>query len=1478
MCNEDVPVTDTTAPSTTDNCMATVTVTHQGDSSDGMSPIETITRTYRVTDACSNTVECTQSIVVDDSTAPTITCPTDVTVECSENVPSADTTAPSTSDNCVAALTVTHEGDSSNSSSCPETITRTYRVTDSDSNTSECTQTIVVDDTTNPSITCPSNVTVECSENVPTADTTAPTTSDNCTAAVTVTHQGDSSNSLSCPETITRTYRVTDACSNTAECTQTIVIDDTTNPSITCPADVTVECSENVPSADTTAPTTSDNCTAAVTVTHQGDSSNSLSCPETITRTYRVTDACSNTSECTQTIVVDDTTNPSITCPSDVTVECSENVPSADTTTPTTSDNCTAAVTVTHQGDSSNSLSCPETITRTYRVTDACSNTSECTQTIVVDDTTNPSITCPADVTVECSENVPSADTTTPTTSDNCTAAVTVTHQGDSSNSLSCPETITRTYRVTDACSNTSECTQTIVVDDTTNPSITCPSDVTVECDESTASSDNGLATATDNCDSNPIIIEADVSTQISDGSCSEFSYTITRTFTATDACGNSIACDQIITVEDNTDPSVMCNDISVSLDQGTGMYTFTQSDIQSIGAGSADNCDNDLNYNLDMASVNCLNTPMTTVVLTVSDACGNSNTCSATVTVSGGVPNLETGDYGPICENGSLLDLLGSPIPSGGDTGAWSGPGVVDADNTDGFATFNPSGISGLVTVTYTYVTAAGCIDVVTTDILVNDVPVCSASVNTNFICQEETLALEETGSDAVAWEWEGPDGFSSTDQNPIISNAQPSATGLYTVTVTDINGCTSVCSTEATVYPNPVITVSECICDYDPNINNFGSQVIITVDSGEAPYAIQLISGNGVLENDILLEGQSTTLYLGRNGGAYTIEVMDFNGCMSTISGSCATCSFDDFQIDDPCACNNDQSFNGAGDGTFAEEVTIGGPAGLELVIGSGSTGILGSNVGDLIPEVAPGLYILRFDHIDRIGYTLFVDGRANGNIFPILDSNGNQLTVSNNCQYPIITEPILDIVDFCNNAEPIVFTGNEVSDINGFDGTVQVYVGGVSTGTPINQFDPSLYSNGYYTLIFQFTGDFVNNVGTMNDPAFPGCRTQTSIQVGVGGGDALVCNDNVNMTVNLDCELDFSWSTLLEYDNIPDVFEAQFFGPDGQAIEENELGQFYGSTVTYSIIDNCNGNSCWGTINIEDKNDPVIDCEICPQINGTSADQYDEDCVLNCYDLPVLQLRYDDGLRDDLVQEDYEDFAEDAMSDNCDNWDEEDVSFFDEYTSLGACVGTRLTRTWTVGFTKADGSRGTVSCTREYFFRPFDFFRLTGYDLDPATGMPIFEAKEDSLVVPPQVVELPCAVDISPEGIAAFFDDPTTEDRDTDDNNIDPNELDIDLVVENNEGIRWAYPHYYQEGVGSGGPHAQAINNEACNLIVGYTDSAIDACAPGCEGNSKVLRSWTVLDWCSGTYIPYDQIIKSIDENPPFGVYSNCASATS
>ena len=55
----------------------------------------------------------------------------------------------------------------------------------------------------------------------------------------------------------------------------------------------------------------------------------------------------------------------------------------------------------------------------------------------------------------------------------------------ESTDSLSCPETVTRTYRISDECGNTESCQQLIFVADTELPELTCPGDTTAVCDAS---------------------------------------------------------------------------------------------------------------------------------------------------------------------------------------------------------------------------------------------------------------------------------------------------------------------------------------------------------------------------------------------------------------------------------------------------------------------------------------------------------------------------------------------------------------------------------------------------------------------------------------------------------------------------------------------------------------------------------------------------------------------------------------------------------------------------------------------------------------------------------------------------------------------------------------------------------------------------------------------------------------------------------
>ena len=67
------------------------------------------------------------------------------------------------------------------------------------------------------------------------------------------------------------------------------------------------------------------------------------------------------------------------------------------------------------------------------------------------------------------------------------------------------------------------------------------------------------------------------------------------------------------------------------------------------------------------------------------------------------------------------------------------------------------------------------------------------------------------------LTFEWEGPDSFTSTSEDVVIQPALPANNGLYSVTITDAFGCTTVATIDATSKPNAgpdeTMCAGECI-----------------------------------------------------------------------------------------------------------------------------------------------------------------------------------------------------------------------------------------------------------------------------------------------------------------------------------------------------------------------------------------------------------------------------------------------------------------------------------------------------------------------------------------------------------------------------------------------------------------------------------------------------------------------------------------
>jgi uncharacterized repeat protein (TIGR01451 family) len=91
-----------------------------------------------------------------------------------------------------------------------------------------------------------------------------------------------------------------------------------------------------------------------------------------------------------------------------------------------------------------------------------------------------------------------------------------------------------------------------------------------------------------------------------------------------------------------------------------------------------------------------------------------------------------------------------------------------------------------------------------------VNAVPAPPSAGNGGEVCVGETLQLTASTVAGGTYAWTGPNGFSSTLQNPAIPNATTAATGTYTVTVTVAGCASSAATTSALVRPLPTAVVS--------------------------------------------------------------------------------------------------------------------------------------------------------------------------------------------------------------------------------------------------------------------------------------------------------------------------------------------------------------------------------------------------------------------------------------------------------------------------------------------------------------------------------------------------------------------------------------------------------------------------------------------------------------------------------------------
>ena len=187
---------------------------------------------------------------------------------------------------------------------------------------------------------------------------------------------------------------------------------------------------------------------------------------------------------------------------------------------------------------------------------------------------------------------------------------------------------------------------------------------------------------------------------------------------------------------------------------------------------------------------------------------------CSATMTGSAVIldnasqaPAVTVSSNGPLCEyDGNSLQLT----ESGGaaTSWAWTGPGGYTSTDQNPVIFSPMQNNSG----TYTVVVSdgQGCTNIASVGVLVQHTPQVALQSN-NPTCGSD-LMLYESGGEAVAWGWFGPNGSlgSSGFPNLTIPNVTPADNGFYVVVGLGANGCMGYAGVQVNVQPASAGTIS--------------------------------------------------------------------------------------------------------------------------------------------------------------------------------------------------------------------------------------------------------------------------------------------------------------------------------------------------------------------------------------------------------------------------------------------------------------------------------------------------------------------------------------------------------------------------------------------------------------------------------------------------------------------------------------------
>ena len=500
--------------------------------------------------------------------------------------------------------------------------------------------------------------------------------------------------------TTTVTCQTTTTAGDTVTRSADVIVQDTTPPQVTAPADVSVTTGD--PSGAVVsygAATATDIVDGTLTPTC-APASGSKFPVGTTTVTCTATDAHGNTGSAsfTVTVTVSDTTPPVVTVPSSFTVTTQSPGGATATYSATATDDVDGALTPTCNPPSGSTFPVGTT-TVTCSATDAHGNTGSASFqiTVVLTDTTPPDLTVPGDFSVNTSSPSGTAVSYAASANDNLDGAIAPVCAPASGSTFPVGAT-TVTCTATDAHGNTAQksFTVTVVLVDTTPPSFSnVPGHIRREADGPAGSVVTYAApTAVDSLDG-PV----PVSCAPASGATFRLG-TTTVTCTATDAHGNTATATFEVTIVDTTPPRLVVPPDSFVYAETPDGISAGAAAVQAFLALAAATDLVDEHPTVTNDAPAFLPVGATTITFTAQDASGNTTRATAVLTVKPQPPPGTPQPPPPVVDRTPPDDVAGLKAKVGNRLVrlTWKKPKASDFDHVEITRALAEAGSAGSV------------------------------------------------------------------------------------------------------------------------------------------------------------------------------------------------------------------------------------------------------------------------------------------------------------------------------------------------------------------------------------------------------------------------------------------------------------------------------------------------------------------------------------------------------------------------------------------------------------------------------------------------------------------------------------------------------------------------------------------------------------------------------------------------------------